>query len=642
MSRLTLFKISSRGQVAFAHDIVMAAVAFLVSLYLRGGDQWLTYFPKTTLVLATAAFTGIAAAAFLLNGLYRGVWRYASLNDMLAIARATTVTILVFILVMFLWTRLEAMPRSVPFINWFVLVALLGGPRFLYRAFKDRWLDIKLESRAERQVPVLLVGASDGAELFLRALRRGPQRTYRVLGILAEKRKRVGHKIHDVPVLGTIADFVSVAERFSGDDRPQRVILTKDTMDGAKIRTLLDEATRLGMTLARVPRLTDFKSGIEDSIEVRLVALEDLLGRPQTPLDRDAMRAMVDGRRVLITGAGGSIGAELVRQVSAFDPAELVLLDSSEFNLFTIDHEVRDRHPELTAPAVLADVRDRDRVARLFSRFRPEVVFHAAALKHVPLVEANPLEGMATNILGTVNVADACVAIGTAAMVLISTDKAVNPTSVMGATKRFAEMYCQAMDVRRGGGDGTRFLTVRFGNVLGSTGSVVPLFQKQIAQGGPVTVTDPEMRRYFMTIREAVELVLQASAIGLHGSANEGKIFVLDMGEPVKIVDLARQMIRLAEFQPDADIEITYTGARPGEKLYEETIHGGEATVPTECAGILLVAPRSGDLREFGRAIKAVTKAISGSDQTSAMAVLRRTVSEYHPADEASPRAAAG
>jgi len=642
MSRLTLFKISTRGQIAFAHDIVMAAAAFLVSLYLRLGDQWLTYFPEATLLLATATFAGIAAAAFLLNGLYRGVWRYASLNDMLAIARATTVTILVFILVMFLWTRLEAMPRSVPFINWFVLAALLGGPRFLYRSFKDRRLEFKLESQAERHVPMLLVGAGDGAELFLRALRRGPQRTYRVLGILAEKQKRVGHRIHGAAVLGTVADFATVAERFSGDDRPQRVILTKDTMDGAKVRTLLDEATRLGMTLARVPRLTDFKTGISDTIEVRPVALEDLLGRPQTPLDRHAMRAMVDGRRVLITGAGGSIGSELVRQVSAFGPAKLVLLDSSEFNLYAIDQEVRESHPALAAPAVLADIRDRDRIARLFSEFRPEVVFRAAALKHVPLVEANPLEGMATNILGTVNVADACVAASAAAMVLISTDKAVNPTSVMGATKRFAEMYCQVMDVRRGGGGGTRFLTVRFGNVLGSIGSVVPLFQRQIAQGGPVTVTDPEMRRYFMTIREAVELVLQASAIGLRGSANEGKIFVLDMGEPVKIVDLARQMIRLAGLEPDVDIEITYTGMRPGEKLYEETIHGGETTVPTECVGILLAAPRSGDLRELSRAVKAITKGATASDRPSVMGVLRRTVPEYSPADEAPPRAAAG
>jgi len=565
MSRLTLFKISSRGQIAFAHDIVMAAAAFLISLYLRLGDQWLTYFPKGTLLLATATFTGIAAAAFLLNGLYRGVWRYVSLNDMLAIARATTVTILVFILVMFLWTRLEATPRSVPFINWFVLAALLGGPWFLYRAFKDRRLEFKLESQAERQVPVLLVGAGDGAELFLRVLRRGPRRMYRVLGILAEKQKRVGHRIHEVPVLGTVADLVSVADQFSGDDRPQRVILTKDTMDGAKVRALLDDATRLGMILARLPRLTDFKSGIDDAIEVRPVALEDLLGRPQTPLDRDSMRAMVEDRRVLITGAGGSIGAELVRRVSAFGPAEMVLLDSSEFNLYTIDQEVWESHAGLAAPAVLADVRDRDRIARLFAGYRPEVVFHAAALKHVPLVEANPLEGMETNIPGTVNVADACVSAGTAAMVLISTDKAVNPTSVMGATKRLAQMYCQAMDVRRGGSDGTRFLTVRFGNVLGSTGSVVPLFQKQIAQGGPVTVTDPEMRRYFMTIREAVELVLQASALGLHGSANAGKIFVLDMGEPVKIVDLARQMIR--SLNPDAKLIETSMSRVPLDKV---------------------------------------------------------------------------
>ena len=321
------------------------------------------------------------------------------------------------------------------------------------------------------------------------------------------------------------------------------------------------------------------------------------------------MHALIEGRRVLVTGAGGSIGSELVRQICDFGPSELVLLDHSEANLYAIDLETAGRKPDVRRHAVLADVRDRGRLDRMLAKFRPHLVFHAAALKHVPMVEANIFEGVMTNVVGTVNVADACVKAMVGAMVLISTDKAVNPASVMGATKRIAERYCQALDIRRGNGDGTRCVTVRFGNVLGSTGSVVPLFQQQLAAGGPLTLTDPEMKRYFMTVREAVQLVLQASALGSRDHEQEGKILVLDMGEPVRIVDLARQMIRLAGLRPDVDVKIEIIGPRPGEKLAEEMFHGGEPLVPTEIKGILAAAPRAADAGELARAVDELAEA---------------------------------
>jgi O-antigen biosynthesis protein WbqV len=631
------FRIPRRGWYVFAHDVVMAALSFLLSLYLRVGDAVPLFFPTDTLVLATVVFTAIAGAVFLLTNLYRGVWRYASLSDLLAVARASTLTVALFLLVLFVWTRLEPMPRSVPFINWLVLTALLGGPRFLYRTAKDRRMDLRLEASAGRKVPVLLVGAGHEAALFIRALRQQSQRVYEVVGILAEKQKRVGQRIEGIPILGTADQLTrTVRDLDPGERQPERVILTTEAIEGGKVRSLLDEATGLGMTLARLPKLTEFKSGVGDRIEVRPIAVEDLLGRPQMPLDRAAMRTMIAGRRIAVTGAGGSIGSELVRQIAGFDPALLILLDSSEYNLYAIEAETAGRYPALFCPAVLADVRDRRRVSRLIGSYRPELVFHAAALKHVPLVESNPFEGVLTNVIGTANVADACLEGGAAAMVLISTDKAVNPSSIMGATKRIAERYCQALDIGGGGEAGTRFVTVRFGNVLGSTGSVVPLFQKQIAAGGPLTVTHPEMKRYFMTTREAVELVLQASVLGRRGDVGEGRIFVLEMGEPVRILDLARQMIRLAGLEPDVDIRIEFTGIRPGEKLFEELFEGREALMPTGSAGLLLATPAPAEERELKKTLAALAEACADADHPQLLRWIRRLVPEYRglPADE--------
>ena len=623
-------KIRARGWIVFAHDIFMAALSFVISVYLRL-DFWIVEYYSQTWLAAAALFTAISAIVFWISGLYRGVWRYASLNDLWAITRAVSMAVMIFAFVMFIWMRLEYLPRSVLVIEWFVLMALLGGPRFLYRLFKDRRFDFVRHSERNVRIPVLLVGAGDGAELFLRALRQSADTHYRAVGILSESAGRVGREIHGVQVIDTAKNLESAVRALkSQNNAPQRLVLTKDNMNGARVRELLESATTLGLTLARLPKLTDLKSNLTDSVDVKPIAVEDLLGRPQVPLDHDAMRRLIGGKRVLITGAGGSIGRELVRQVVGLQPMRLTLIDNSEYALYAVDREVSEKFPSTSYSSEIADIRDVERITSIFAQRRPEVVFHAAALKHVPMVEHNLLEGVATNVLGTVNVANVCRQFDVAHMVFISTDKAVNPASIMGATKRLAECYCQARD-KQPEDKGTRFITVRFGNVLGSTGSVVPLFRRQLEQGGPLTVTHPDMSRYFMTIREAVELVLQAAALGAGetaGTLPPGNICVLDMGEPVKIIDLARQMIRLAGLRPDADIKIEIVGPRPGEKLFEELFHGSEPLIPTNCAGILLAAPRAADIHAIEDALARIRTACATQDSRAALQVLQEIVPE--------------
>ena len=620
----------TRAHVAFVHDIVMAAVSFVAALYLRLGDDIWQYWGSGDLALGTGLFALVAVPVFLSQRLYRGVWRYASVNDMSALVRASTLVVLIFMALLFLMTRLQSLPRSVLVINWFVLLALLGGPRFLYRTFKDRVRAAR--SARSGAIPVLLVGAGDEAELFIRAT-RADDAEYRAIGVVSERGARVGRNIHGVDVLGSIDELDEVmVELRRRNLAPQRLIITDHRLDGAVVRDLLDTADRLGMVLARIPRLTDLQDGVGDRVTLRPIAVEDLLGRPQLTLDRASMEELIRGRRVMVTGAGGSIGSELVRQIRAFGPARLVLFEACEFNLYTIDQELSRQGDGTEHVPVLGDVRDAVRVASVMARHRPELVFHAAALKHVPMVEYNPEEGMLTNAIGTRIVVDACIQNGVGLMVQISTDKAVNPTNVMGASKRVAEMYAQALDLAVADqSTGTRFVTVRFGNVLGSTGSVVPLFQQQLAAGGPITVTHPDMTRYFMTVHEAVELVLQASAFGARHSDYRGKIFVLDMGQPVRIVHLARQMIRLAGLRPDKDIEIAFTGLRPGEKLFEEIFHGSEPPVATGWPGVLVAAPRAVDAEELGVAIDELSQACRAHQPAGAFAILRRLVPEYQP-----------
>lgn len=638
---MLIFPKSRRAVSAFLHDLAMAALSFVLALYLRVGDDMLRLLEPKLIVLYGVAFTLTAGAVFLVTGLYRGIWRYASVPDLFNIARAATLTGLIFLPVMFLFTRLATLPRSFLLINWLVLVALLGGPRLCYRLFKDRRLDHLFERDRGTSVPVLLISTKDGADTFIRECVRDRHALYRVVGMLSDTPSRVGRQIYGVPVLGTIDSLEKVvADLDRRGRRPHRLVITTQGLAGTEVRRLLDRADALAIPLARLPRLTEFQqTRAEPARRVEPIAIEDLLGRPQAVLDREAMARLICERRVLVTGAGGTIGSELARQIAAFAPARLILLDSSEYLLYEIDGELRERRPELAVVPLLGDVRDRRRIEAVIAGEQPQIVFHAAALKHVPMVEANPIEGVLTNVIGTRNVAELARAFGAALVVMISTDKAVDPASVMGATKRLAESFCQALDLHeaRRGLPGTRFLTVRFGNVLGSTGSVVPLFTRQLAAGGPLTVTHPETSRFFMTVREAVELVLEASST-MPGAAPapasgdaRGKIFVLDMGEPVKIVDLARQMIRLAGKRPDRDIAIVFTGLRPGEKLHEALFHPAEAPISTANPALRLAAPRTADYAVLARSIEELEEQARAGNRARVIDLLHRFVPEYRP-----------
>ncbi len=579
-----------------------------------------------------------AAVSLLLAGLpFRlsvQYWRFAGAGDLLGVTAASVTAAALFSLALH-GAGLKLPAPTFPAVHALALMVLLAAPRVFYRVMQEG------SAAAEGAQPVLLIGAGDPADLFLRALTGDRHAPYRAVGLLSLGQAQTGRRIHGCPILGNVADAETVLAGLRAQDRlPATLVVTEPDMPGAALADLMRVAEREGLRVARAPRLTalDPEGRGRDRLELKPVAIEDLLNRAQVPLDREGMARLVQGRRVLVTGAGGSIGSELARQVADLGPDMLLLLDNGEFALWQIDLELSEGHSAVPRRAILADIRDEARMRAIFEETRPELVFHAAALKHVPMVEGNPAEGLLTNAGGTRIVADAARAAGALAMVLISTDKAVNPTSVMGASKRLAEMYCQGLDMTARRAGGMRCITVRFGNVLGSTGSVVPLFQRQLARGGPLTVTHPNMQRYFMTVREAVGLVLQASVVGSGEASPEtlgdGGIFVLDMGEPVKIVDLARQVIRLAGLRPDIDVDVRFTGLRPGEKLFEELFHGREPPMLTGTPGLLVATPRTADPAIVGRTIDEISAACRGGQSRLALALLGHMVPEFaHNAD---------
>ncbi len=601
-----------RNLLVYGHDVVMAFAAFLAAFFLRLGPDFLSDRPDVIHMAAT--FAGVAAVTYLFTGLYRHVWEYVSAKDAVNILRTSTIVVLVFLPAWFFVARLETLPRSLPFISWFLLVSFLAGPRLFYRMLKDR--HARGIAVAPDATPILLVGAGPEAEHFIRQ----PSSSYRIVGMTTARGDRVGQVIQGVEVLGRNGDLVKIVGDLDAKGlRPEKLILVGRDIPGTTVQQLLGLAAEAGCKLERV------RTGDDNNLKPQPIDIEDLLGRPQSNLDRVAMAAMIRRQRILVTGAGGSIGAELVHQICEAGPAHITLLDNGEFNLYSIDMAVRQRYGALSCATILADVRDDGRMKDIIAREKPDIVFHAAALKHVPMVELNPLEGLLTNAIGARNIADACVAAGVKAVVMISTDKAVNPSNVMGASKRVAEIYCQAMDLR---GLGTRFITVRFGNVLGSAGSVVPLFQKQLEAGGPLTVTHPDIERFFMTVHEAVELVLQAAALGQGREDDQGAIYVLDMGAPIKVIDLAQQMISLAGKKPGIDIAIQVTGLRPGEKLSEELFHGQEPPVTTDMAGVLIARPRSVDHAIIAAKLAALDDACRRRDEAAALALTADLVPE--------------
>lgn len=616
----------SQNFLAVLHDALMAGASFALALYLRLGNRTLAY-TERYLTEGCIIFGAILLITLLYYRAYRHVWRFTSLSDLVTIAKAGSLALAFFYLGMFVFTRLEGLPRSVPFIHWMTLMLCLMSGRVLWRLAHDRALMDRLMGRGGNRMAVLLVGATPQAEMFIRESERSVDFPYRPVGLIDADRRKHGREIHRVRVYGDFSEMGYILKKLARKGKPvERIIITEPTIDSTAYKDLMAIAEAHELTLARLPSLTELKAG-DRVYDVRPVAVEDILGRAQATLDRPAMRDFVRGRRVLVTGAGGSIGSELVRQIARFAPTEIVLFELSEYQLYLIDQELAELAPTLTRHAIIGDVRDAGHLAQIFARFAPELVFHAAAIKHVPLSESNPDQAVLTNILGSKNVADACVAHKVTAMVQISTDKAVNPLSVMGASKRAAEIYGQMLAVD---GAPTRFITVRFGNVLNSAGSVVPLFQKQIARGGPVTVTHKDMVRYFMSIAEAVQLVLQAAVLGV-AYADKAPIFVLDMGEPVRIEDLACQMIRLAGLRPYEDIAIHFTGLRPGEKLFEELFHDAENLMETTHASIRLARARSMDRISILAGMQAIIAAAKASENKRLRGLLQTIVTDYHP-----------
>ncbi|HET6467060.1 MAG TPA: nucleoside-diphosphate sugar epimerase/dehydratase [Geminicoccaceae bacterium] len=644
----------------FLHDISMAGASLGLALYLRVGPD-LSRGYGDLLIWAVPLFMLIAGSMFLAFGMYRGVWRYTSISDTVALAKAVTASILLFKLSLSFIDGGARLPLSVPLIQWLVLMAMVAGPRLSYRVLCARapavpsplarlarpWSPpIRHAEAIDRRVPVLLVGVGDRAALFIRAIEENAaDAAYRVVGILGNGPAQLGRSVHGVPVLGTVDDLAQVIARLEArHQRPQRIILfdEPERLPVERVRRLIGEAERSAIQVARLDQFTEVSQAQPAGPDAAPgpYRLEDLLGREPISLDRAAIVRLIAGRRVLVTGAGGSIGSELCQQIAALGPKRLVLADASEFNLYSVDLKIDEGWPRLQRVPVLLDVRDGARLEAVFAEHRPELVFHAAALKHVPMVEGHPCEGVLTNVIGTRNVADAACRHGTKAMVLISTDKAVNPTSMMGASKRLAEFYCQALDfegrTKPRGGAAPRFITVRFGNVLGSSGSVIPLFQHQLARGGPLTVTHPEVCRYFMTIQEAVELVLQASAHGVPRPQERGQIYVLDMGEPIKLVDIARRLIRLHGKIPDTDVRLTFVGLRSGEKLYEELFDAEEERQASVTRGVL--AARS-QPRELGL-LRALYEALECAARRGDEPVLERLVTLVLPSYQSSYAAA--
>jgi len=607
--------------------MLSVAVSLPLAMYLRVGDSIVNYIE--ILFIGTPIFIAISMVFFLLFKIPLRVWQYTSTEDMVAIINAVSISILIFVFVMFSYSRLEGLPRSVMVIDWFLVLSLLFGPRFLYRVLSEKTINIDLSNSSSIQkINIVLIGITEHSEQFIRSVVNNKKSAYRVVAIIDDDADKYGKYIRNIRVYGGIdkLEFTIGRLRKNGS-APGKIVITPGIYSGEKTQEILGVAEKKGLTLSRLPRLTDFNPAT-DTIALREIALEDLLGRPQTVLDRDMMRKFIAGRSVLITGAGGSIGAEMARQVASYAPSHLCLLDISEYNLYEIDMKISNTYPELSCHPIIGDVKDEKSLGMIFSRENPQIVFHAAALKHVPLSEINACEAMLTNIGGSRNVADVCVKAGVEEMVMISTDKAVNPTNVMGATKRVAESYVQALG-NSNKANNTKFVTIRFGNVLGSTGSVIPLFKKQVKNGGPVTVTHPEVTRYFMTIREAVELVIEAGAIIESDIDGGSKIFVLDMGEPVLIDDLARQLIRLSGLTPGEDIQIKYSGLRPGEKLFEELFHGEEAPLATDYEGISLAFTREGTLEEVTKTVTEIVAVASMRNDERAIEMLHKSLPEY-------------
>jgi FlaA1/EpsC-like NDP-sugar epimerase len=638
-SNLTL-----RNGLIATHDALATTLALLASFYLRfeGGEYFYDRVPLILRILPY--FVALSVVVCYLFNLTTTKWRFISLPDALNILRAASVLTVALLVLDYIFVAPNVHVTLVApniqggfffgkvtlILFWFLEVFLLSGSRFAYRYF--RYTRTRSHARAEGASPTLLIGRAADAEILLRGIESGAVTRLWPVAVLSPSAADRGQLIRNIPVLGGIDDLEEVVRDFAGRDKPiTRVVMTPSAFDPeAHPEAVLMRARRLGLIVSRLPSL---ESG--DTPRLTTVVVEDLLLRPSENIDYARLEALVRDKAVIVTGGGGSIGSEICERVVTFGAARLLVIENSEPALYAITEALAEQKPAAAIDGRIADIRDRERILRLITEFKPDIVFHAAALKHVPILERDWSEGVKTNIFGSVNVADAALAAGAEAMVMISTDKAIEPVSMLGLTKRFAEMYCQALDhdlaAALDGRPRMRLISVRFGNVLASNGSVVPKFKAQIEAGGPVTVTHPEMVRYFMTIREACDLVITAAAHALAPLRPDVSVYVLNMGQPVKIVDLAERMIRLSGLQPGHDIDIVFTGMRPGERLNEILFATEEPTVEIGIAGIMAAKPNEPPMAALRGWIAALEQAVEKDDRATIRAVLKDAVPEFGP-----------
>src|SRR5579862_7777613 len=627
-------RLTPRQILIVVHDLVATAAAIIASFYIRFDAEGLIA-RLDALLVVLPGYLIYAGVVYWLFHLYRGKWRFASLPDLSNIFRAVTVLALSLLVLDYVLVAPNILGtyffgKITIVLYWFLQMFFLGGPRIAYRYF--RYTRTRHHALRNEQAATLVLGRAADAEVLLRGIESNAVKKIWPVGILSPSRADQGQWMRGVAVLGGLDDLERVVGELAAREQPvARVIFTPSALEPELFpETILMKARRLGLTTSRLPSLEE--GG--EAVRLAPVNVEDLLLRPGVKIDYRRLENFVRGKSIIVTGGGGSIGAEICDRIVTFGAARVLVIENSEPALHAILEALATKQSDARIEGRLADVRDRDRVSRLIAEFRPEIVFHAAALKHVPLLERDWDEGVKTNVFGSVNVADAAAAAGAAAMVMISTDKAIEPVSVLGASKRFAEMYCQALDhefarrsdLRR---RSLRLIAVRFGNVLASNGSVVPKFKAQIEAGGPLTVTHPEMVRYFMTIREACDLVVTAATHALGVQRPTVSVYVLNMGQPVKIVDLAERMIRLSGLQPGYDIEIVFTGMRPGERLNEILFAREEPTAPIGIEGIVAAKPVSPPLDAMRGWLVALEQGLQRGDRSVIYGVLRDAVPDF-------------
>ncbi|MBL0225422.1 MAG: polysaccharide biosynthesis protein [Geobacteraceae bacterium] len=602
----------SRRYLVFLLDLLLISGSYLLAVALRFDFTFnpeMERFSHTILIVVLCK-----GVVFFFSRLYRSIWKYASLSDGIEILKTVTLASVVVPFVLILLRQHEHFSRAIFFLDWGILMCLMMTSRLAWRVYRE----IYVVSKRQTGPKTLIIGAGEAGYQLLREIKKNRTANYNILGFVDDDPEKQGMLLSGVKVLGDTRLLTRLAKEMA----IEKVIIAIPSARGRDIRTIIRRCTMANVRFKILPGLADLITGKVEVSQIKDVEIDDLLGREPAVLDDRAIRDFLTGKRVLVTGAGGSIGSEICRQIARYAPAKIVLLDSAETPLFHVERELAAAFPELMLVPVMADVRNRGRLESLFEEFMPEVVFHAAAYKHVPMMEYNPVEAVTNNIVGSRNLAGISDRFGVKNFVMISTDKAVNPTNIMGASKRAAECCIQSLAVT----SSTKFTTVRFGNVLGSNGSVIPMFKEQIKNGGPVTVTDPSVVRYFMTIPEASQLVLQAGCLG-----RGGEIFVLDMGDPVPILELAEELIRLSGLEPYEDIDITFTGLRPGEKMFEELLIAGENILPTSHEKIRVLAAVAIDRAACEAELDQLYRSACANDIVGITDGLRRLVPEYTP-----------